>query len=113
MARMAVHKMDGFGEALESLIASISNTISYARILALAMAHAAFSKILLSFLEMQGPYMAVVGLLMWGVFTVLLIMSFECLLSFIHTLRLHWVEWFLKFFSGNGYPFKPFTFKKL
>ena len=109
LAQVAVHKMDGFGHALESLIASISNTISYGRILALALAHGAFSRILLMFLELQGTLMMIVGFVMWAAFTFLLIMCFEYLLSFIHTLRLHWVEWFLKFYSGNGFQYQPFA----
>jgi len=109
LAQIAVHKMDGFGHALESLIASISNTISYARILALALAHGAFSRILLMFLELEGTLMMVVGFVMWAAFTFLLIMCFEFLLSFIHTLRLHWVEWFLKFYSGSGRQYQPFA----
>jgi len=109
LAQVAVNKMDGFGHALESLIASISNTISYGRILALALAHGAFSRILLMFLELEGTLMMIVGFVMWGAFTFLLIMCFEFLLSFIHTLRLHWVEWFLKFYSGNGFKYQPFA----
>jgi len=109
LAQVAVHKMDGFGHALESLIASISNTISYGRILALALAHGAFSRILLMFLELEGTLMMVMGFVMWAAFTFLLIMCFEFLLSFIHTLRLHWVEWFLKFYSGNGFHYQPFA----
>jgi V/A-type H+-transporting ATPase subunit I len=109
LAQVAIHKMDGFGHALESLIASISNTISYGRILALALAHGAFSRILLMFLELQGTLMMIVGFVMWAAFTFLLIMCFEFLLSFIHTLRLHWVEWFLKFYSGNGFQYQPFA----
>ena len=40
-----------------------------------------------------------------------LIICFEGLLSFIQTLRLHWVEWFLKFYSGDGYEYKPLAIK--
>ena len=109
VARSAFHGMDGFGHALESLIASLSNTISYGRILALALAHSAFSSLLLSFTELDGTLMIVVGWTMWAAFTFLLILCFESLLSFIHTLRLHWVEWFLKFYSGTGIEYRPFT----
>ena len=111
IARTAVHGMDGFGHALESLISSLSNSISYARILALALTHGAFSKLLLMFLELEGTAMAIVGFIMWAFFTFLLIICFEGLLSFIQTLRLHWVEWFLKFYSGDGYEYKPLTIK--
>jgi len=109
IARSAFHGMDGFGHALESLIASLSNTISYGRILALALAHSAFSSLLLSFTELDGTIMLAIGWTMWAAFTFLLILCFESLLSFIHTLRLHWVEWFLKFYSGTGIEYRPFT----
>jgi vacuolar-type H+-ATPase subunit I/STV1 len=107
LARSALHGMDGFGHSLESLISSLSNSISYGRILALALTHGAFSRILLMFLELDGAGLAIVGGLMWVALTFLLIICFEGLLSFIQTLRLHWVEWFLKFYSGDGYEYKP------
>ncbi len=111
VARTAIHGMDGFGHALESLISSLSNSISYGRILALALTHGAFSKLLLMFLELEGTVMAVIGFIMWAFFTFLLILCFEGLLSFIQTLRLHWVEWFLKFYSGDGFEYRPLAIK--
>ena len=111
IARTAIHGMDGFGHALESLISSLSNSISYGRILALALTHGAFSKLLLMFLELEGMVMAIIGFIMWAFFTFLLILCFEGLLSFIQTLRLHWVEWFLKFYSGDGFEYKPLAIK--
>jgi len=27
----------------------------------------------------------------------------------VQTLRLHWVEWFSKFYEGNGLPFSPYN----
>jgi len=42
---------------------------------------------------------------------ILLMMDFvECLL---HTQRLHWVEFMSKFFGGGGYPYQPFSFRKV
>jgi V/A-type H+-transporting ATPase subunit I len=110
LARTALHGMDGFGHSLESLISSLSNSISYGRILALALTHGAFSRILLMFLGLQETALAIVGGVMWVFLTFLLILCFEGLLSFIQTLRLHWVEWFLKFYSGDGYAYKPLRF---
>ncbi|XP_066534839.1 V-type proton ATPase 116 kDa subunit a 3 isoform X3 [Hoplias malabaricus] len=66
---------------IEYCLGCISNTASYLRLWALSLAHA---------------------------LSILLIM--EGLSAFLHALRLHWVEFQNKFYSGTGYKLNPFSF---
>ena len=39
------------------------------------------------------------------------VLALEGLIVFIHTLRLHFYEWFSKFYAGTGSEFNPFKQK--
>jgi vacuolar-type H+-ATPase subunit I/STV1 len=41
----------------------------------------------------------------------LLALILEGTIIFVHTLRLHWVEWFSKFYTGGGKKYTPFEMK--
>ena len=51
-----------------------------------------------------------IGYFMWVSFTFGVLMSMDVMECFLHTLRLHWVEFQNKFYKGQGYRFVPFNY---
>lgn len=88
----------------------LSNSISYARILALLMAHWALLLVTYTVAALIGGPTGF-GLIITGIVVVggnMFVIAFEGLIVFIHTLRLHFYEWFSKFYGGTGTEFHPY-----
>jgi len=98
--------MEGFSEAIMKGIESISNTISYGRIMALGIVHALFSLIALM------GWGSIMFIPIFLLVTILMIIALEGIITFAHTLRLHWVEWFSKFYKGDGIQFEGFQIER-
>ena len=100
---------EGVGHWMESMFASISHTISYIRIMAMKMIHDVFSILFLGILFATPIY---IGAPVFALLTIIMILVLETAFVFLQDLRLHWVEWFLKFYSGSGVAFKPFGIQR-
>ncbi|TFG33511.1 hypothetical protein EU527_08140 [Candidatus Thorarchaeota archaeon] len=125
----AMGGMDGIVEFMEHGIGMVSHTVSYARIFALNTVHVILSMVffdllksvpllLIPFPELHLfgveiiPHGAVLPLLP-AIIGSILVGILEGLLGFMHTLRLHYVEWFSKFYHAGGIEFRPFRAKRL
>lgn len=105
-------------ETIEFVLGTVSNTASYLRLWALSLAHSQLaavffektlelglymgSSIALFFIQ-QGFWVATLGVLM----------SMDAMECFLHTLRLHWVEFQNKFYKGTGVKFTPLSFREV
>lgn len=100
----------GLIHLLESFSSFISNTISYGRMLAMLIAHAVFLSVINALAEQVGFILFKILILVFGNIFVLVL---EGLLVFVQTLRLHFYEFFSKFYEGSGIQHKPvFVFNK-
>lgn len=110
MSTMHESLMERVFESGDLVTRLLSNTMSYARILALLMAHWALTLVTYTISGMVFPT-PLIGTIIGGIVVVggnIFVMVFEGLIVFIHTLRLHFYEWFSKFYEGTGVPFSPF-----
>ncbi len=88
-------------EVFERISQFMSNTISYVRLAVMLLVHAA----LLLIVNLLQPWANPVMIAPWVVLN-LLILAFEAFIVYVQDLRLHLYEFFTKFYSGEGRPFR-------
>ncbi len=98
------------GYELYGIVQIFADILSYSRLLALGLATAVIASVVNTIALMLGetpfigPVLMVVILIVGHLGNILI----SCLSGFIHTCRLQFVEFFIKFYEGGGTSFKPF-----
>jgi len=88
-------------EVFERISQFMSNTISYVRLAVMLLVHAA----LLLIINLMQPWANPIYIAPWIILN-LLILAFEAFIVYVQDLRLHLYEFFTKFYSGTGKPFR-------
>jgi len=101
---------EGTMETFETFLSIMSNVSSYIRLLALALAHVSLMIAITAMVNLiQGggivnEIISYIGLVFGNMIVILL----EGLLVFINAMRLHFYEFFFKFYQGSGVIYIPF-----
>ena len=109
-------------QTIEFVLGTVSNTASYLRLWALSLAHSQlslvfFSKTIGHFGSMTNSwflngFLLIIGFPFFAAITAFVLLFMDLMECFLHTLRLHWVEFQNKFYRADGYLFKPFCFSE-
>jgi V/A-type H+/Na+-transporting ATPase subunit I len=100
--RFAAHALVGVFEVIEAIIGYVSNSLSFIRLGAFAVAHEGLSSMILPSAPGAGPWITFV-------LGTIVIVGFEGAIVAIQALRLQYFEFFGRFFGGRGRPFTPLT----
>ena len=93
-------------EVLEKFISMLSNTLSYVRVGAFAIVHAGFTGavfVIARLLGEEGSFAYWATVVLGNLFVI----GLEGFIVTIQTMRLHYYEFFSKFFQGGGSPYEP------
>ena len=104
-------------DVIEYCLSALSHTASYLRLWALSLAHSQLSHVLwdqvfMTCLTSKNVALFFCGWAVYAVGSLVILLGMECFSSLLHAIRLMWVEFSSKFYTGQGYPFSPLSFKK-
>ncbi len=97
-----------FIETLETVIGYTSNTLSFLRVAAFSLNHAALSLAVLTLAGMMGPAGHLITVILGNVFVIVL----EGGIVMIQVMRLQYYEGFSRYFSGDGRAFAPLRLRR-
>jgi V/A-type H+/Na+-transporting ATPase subunit I len=109
---LGTYAIQSFFELFETLIGFLSNSLSYVRVGAFAVAHAGLSAVIFILAEMVSANHGV-GYWITVVLGNLFIVGFEGLIVGIQTMRLEYYEFFSKFFTGGGMRYEPLAVRQV
>ena len=111
--------------AVDHLLSLFSNTLSFGRLLAMNTIHfvLAFLPYLFADKFIEGVNVLNHSVLTWevdiGIWIIcaaigaMIVVPVETVFSTLQSLRLNWVEFFGKFYKGNGTPFVPVKIRRI
>ena len=105
----AMFVVQGFFELFETLLSYFSNTLSFVRIGAFAVSHAAIMEVVLHAGRCRERIIRTGSVVIFGN---LFVCGLEGLIVGIQVLRLEYYEMFSRFYNGSGRAFNPYTKKK-
>ena len=104
---------EAFLGLFEGMLLTLGNTISFLRIMGLSLAHAGlmvgFTILYYVVLTSHPTPLTFAAAVIVYIIGNLLTAGLEGIVAFAHDLRLHFYEWFNKFYRGLGTPFRPLT----
>jgi V/A-type H+-transporting ATPase subunit I len=103
MGGLAMFLVTSFMDLFETTISMLSNTLSFVRVGAFAVAHGGLSLAIFSLAGEEPTVGFWITILLGNIF----IIGFEGLIVYIQTMRLHYYEILGKFFHGGGMQFEP------
>lgn len=106
---LGMYLMKSFMEVFESILAIIGNLASFLRILGLALAHAGimFGFSAMAEHALHGSPMGIAAGIAAYAFGNIVCIGIEGIVAYAQCMRLHFYEWFSKFYSGRGTIFSP------
>jgi V/A-type H+/Na+-transporting ATPase subunit I len=97
-----------FIETLETIIGYVSNTLSFLRVAAFSLNHAALSIAVLTLAGMMGTTGHIITVILGNIFVLVL----EGGIVMIQVMRLEYYEGFSRYFSGDGHEFAPLKLRR-
>lgn len=104
--------LEGVIDTMETLTGYLSGTVSFVRVGAYAISHAALCLAIYTIMDLLNDApCATAAKILVAVFGNIIIIAFEGMVAAIQCVRLEYYEMFSRFFQGGGIEYKPFKLK--